>query len=224
MEIIIQDPRMGEKLIKRIFDQKIRSYLNSAVNKGYELAVHTKENTNFLNYPKSRGEDLLSYLKNFAVEYSIIKYIESGLIPYDYEIKYNKRKTARYFVLFDSQRKFELCVNQVRNANKIGREAYYRKKRIMSFNSYIKFDNIDEPEIITDPPIYFELNHGYQTNKPQFVVLGIPGTNGKWIDKVEISKELTLVQNTDTIKTKVEEIEFDFENLQEYIEKSETHG
>ncbi|WP_106494850.1 hypothetical protein [Lentibacillus sp. Marseille-P4043] len=221
MEIIIQDAHSGKKMIKNLFKQQTRVHFNMAVNKGYEMAIHAKENTNFLNYSKSRGKDLLSYLKNFAVEYSIIKYIESGLLPYDYEIKYNKNHSARYFVLFDQERKLELCVNQVNSKNNIGRKAFYRNKRIQSFNSYIKFDDIQEPEIITEQPTYFELNHGYQTMKPQFVVIGIPGTDGKWIDKVEISKELTLVQDTNTIQTKTEEIDFDFNKLQEYIEKSE---
>lgn len=224
MSFVIQDSNTGEKMIKNLFQNQTRSQLNSAVNKGYQLAGHTLENTNYLNYSKSRGKDILPYLKNFAVEFSIIKYIEQGLLPFDYEIKYNRNKSARYFVLFDASKKIELCINQVDNIKKIGRPAYYRDKRILSFNSYIDFDEFKDPEIITDKPIYFELNHGYQSLIPYFVILGIPGNNGKWIDKVDISKELNLISNPNTIQTKEENIDFNFEKLQEYIEESEKNG
>lgn len=224
MSFVIQDSNAGEKMIKNLFQNQTRVQLNSAVNKGYQLAIHTKENTNYLNYSKSRGKDILPYLKNFAVEFSIIKYIENGLLPYDYEIKHNRNKSARYFVLFDPHRKIELCINQVKNNKKIGRPAYYRDKRINSFNSYFDFDEFKGPEIITDKPIYFELNHGYQSLTPSFVILGIPGNNGKWIDTVDISKELNLVTDTGTIQTKEENIDFSFEKLQEYIETSEKNG
>lgn len=221
MEIIIKDANSGEKMIKDIFKQRSRVNFNLAVEKGYELAKHTKENTNFINFSRSRGSDLMSHLKNYAVEYSIIKYIESGLLPYEFQIKYNRNRSARYFVLFDSERRIELCVNQVKNKECIGRKAFYRNKRIENFNSYIKFDDIESPEIVNDRPVYFELNHGYQTSTPHFVVLGIPGQDGKWINKLEISSEITLVEDTNTIKTKSEEIDFNFDQLQEYIEKSE---
>lgn len=226
MTFVIQDYDAGEQLIKSLFGDNIRSHMNNAVIKGYELANSTKENTVYLNYSKGRGKDILPNLKNYAVEFSIIKYIENGLLPFDFEIKYTKNKSARYFVLFDALRKLELCVNQVNNIRKIGRPAFYRKQRIESFNSYFTFsDNNHSEKIITDKPIYFELNHGYQSLSPHFVVLGIPGKNGKWIDRIEISKEINRKPIDSGIKTKAQTLEgFDFEQLQKYIEKSEGNG
>lgn len=224
MSYIIQDPNAGEKMIKGLFNPRVRSLMNNAVNKGYELALSTKENTNYLNDSKSRGRDILPYLKNYSVEFTLIKYIEEGLLPYDFEIKYNRNNSARYLILFDAKRQFELCVNQVSDHNKIGRPAFYRNQRIESFNSYFTFSE-DETEIITDKPIYFELNHGYQSASPNFVVLGIPGRNGKWIDNVELSKEINYTPINSGIKTNVAEVkDFSFEELQEYIEKSEKNG
>jgi hypothetical protein len=225
MNYIIKDPDAGQKMIKSLFTANVRSLLNNAVIKGYELAHHTKENTNYLNYNNSRGKDLLPYLKNYSVEFSIIKYIESGLLPYDFDIKYNSTKSARYFVLFDSNRKIELCVNQVKYKEKIGRPAYYRNQRIESFNSYFIFPPKEPSEVITDKPIYFELNHGYQSISPNFVVLGIPGKTGKWLDNVDISKEVNHTPLSGGIKTNVEKVnDFNFEELQEYIEESESNG
>lgn len=225
MSFIIQDQDAGQKMIKELFNVRVRSLLNTAVGKGYELANNTKENTNYLNHAKTRGKDILPHLKNYSVEFAIIKYIENGLLPYDFDIKYNSNKSARYFVLFDSNRKFELCVNQVNEKNKIGRPAYYRNQRIESFNSYFILSENNETEIITKKPIYFELNHGYQSTSPNFVVLGIPGKHGKWLDKVDISREINHIPLSGGIKTTVEEVkDFNFEELQEYIEKSESNG
>jgi hypothetical protein len=222
---VIQDQDAGQRMIKELFDERVRSLLNTAVGKGYELANNTKENTNYLNHAKSRGKDILPHLKNYSVEFAIIKYIENGLLPYDFDIKYNSNKSARYFVLLDSNRKLELCVNQVSTKSKIGRPAFYRNKRIKSFNSYFTFFETNTPEIITEKPIYFELNHGYQSLSPSFVVLGIPGRHGKWLDKIEISSEINHIPLSGGIKTTVEEVkDFNFEELQEYIEKSESNG
>ncbi|MCM3651345.1 hypothetical protein [Metabacillus litoralis] len=225
MSYVIQDHDAGQQLIKDLFGPRVRSLLNTAVGKGYELAIQTKENTNYLNYNKGRGNDILPHLKNYSVEFSIIKYIENGLLPYDFEIKYNSKRTARYFVLFDAHRKIELCVNQVNRKEKIGRPAYYRKQRIESFNSYFTFSENDNTKVITDKPIYFELNHGYQSITPDFVVLGIPSKQGKWLDKVEISREINHIPLNGGIKTTIEEVkDFNFEELQEYIEESERNG
>ncbi|MDW7614888.1 hypothetical protein SC499_09125 [Peribacillus simplex] len=225
MDFVIQDQNAGENMIKDLFGTRIRSLLNSAVIKGYELAHSTKDNTSYLSYSKSRGKDILPYLKNYAVEFAIIKYIESGLLPFDFEIKYNRTRSSRFFILFDTSRKMELCVNQVSQKKKIGRPAYYRNQRIESFNSYFILSDISNGEIVNDKPVYFELNHGYQSTTPNFVILGIPGKDGKWIDKLEISNEINLVSDTGTIKTKIEEVEeFNFEELQKYIEKSGSNG
>src|SRR4051794_4933948 len=102
MNYEIRDHDAGKKMIKELFVPRVRSILNTAVRKGYELANNTKENTNYLNDKKGRGKDILPYLKNYSVEFAIIKYIENGLLPYDFDIKYNKNKSARYFVLFDA--------------------------------------------------------------------------------------------------------------------------
>ncbi|EOP21324.1 MULTISPECIES: hypothetical protein [Bacillus] len=225
MDFILQKD-IPRQAIERSFPQNIRVEMNEAVAKAYELALSTLENTSYLNDSDGRGKDSFPYLKNFAVEFVLRNFIKQGKLPYKYEIKYNRNKSARYFIMKNLENTVEICVNQVKRKSCIGRPAHYRNQRIKQFQSYMLLDDQEqensEIDIISKPPIYFELNHGYQSFKPTFVVLGIPNKIGEWVDYIEISKELHVLENPSGIQTQVANVEdFDLNEFLEYLNESE---
>lgn len=196
-----------------------RANIKLAVETGYELAHKT------LNKDESwllqlRGSELLPRLKSHAVEYSLVQFIKRGLISFNYELKNTSKNRSTFLLFSNSEGNIECIVNQTTNGEKPSREAKYRIERYQQFESYYDFD---KEQIITDAPVYTEINHGYQSKTPKFVVIGIPKNNKEWHTGINLSNEVSLLDYEHSeIKTKENELsDFDFDDFKKFVIKGD---
>lgn len=118
-----------------------------------------------------------------------------------------------------------LHVNQVSSQTKIARPAFCRDQHIKPFHAYIDLWNeTDYKDVVDTKPKYFQLNHGYQSLEPNFISLGIPGTNNKWVDQIPLLEEFTVLEGRYP-KSKPEAIQdFSLEEFQQFAEEGENIG
>lgn len=209
-----------ESFLKKEFNKEMRVYLNSTVKLGYQLAVDTlRKDESWLN--KLRGKEILPKLKTYGVEYMIVQYIENGLLSLDYSIEYTARKNNTFTLFKDEESKTNLIVNQAVSPVRPSRYAKYRANRYNNFETYFDFD---KNKFIEQKPVYIELNHGYQTDKPSFVVLGIPKNTKTWYTSIPVDQEFELLteNKNDFITTEKEMSGFNFDDFRKHIEVSET--
>lgn len=209
-----------EEFLKEVYDKETRVYLNSTVKLGYQLAIDTlRKDESWLN--KLRGKEILPKLKTYGVEYMMVQYIENGLLPLNYSIEYTARKNNTFTLFKDEESKTNLIVNQAVSSIRPSRYAKYRANRYNNFETY--FDLIKN-EFIDQKPVYVELNHGYQTDKPAFVTLGAPKNSKLWYASIPVDQEFELLTKNKKafITTEKEMSEFNFNDFKKHVEVSGT--
>lgn len=208
-----------ERFLTETFDKETRIYLNSAVKLGYQLAIDTlRKEESWLN--ELRGKEVLPRLKTFGVEYMIVQYIKNGLLSLDYSINFTSGKNNTFLLFKDKDEKTNLIVNQSSTSSSPSRYAKYRANRYNNFETYFDFD---AGKFVEEKPVYTELNHGYQTNIPAFIVLGIPQNIKKWYTSIPIDKEFELLTDNKAkfITTEKEMSDFNFDDFEEHIKESD---
>lgn len=120
--------------------------------------------------------------------------------------------------MFDKNHQIELTINQVKTRDSIARNCENRDNRVSSFLSYLRLDDFEGDSLVNTQPGYFQMTHGYQTEIPNFVVLGIPNKIS-WEGSIDISREVLLLGNNlefETVATS-----FESPNLEELVEAIE---
>ncbi|PLR83891.1 hypothetical protein CVD25_22720 [Bacillus canaveralius] len=223
MSINIQE-KSAREVIETCFPREVRMKIPGIINNAYMWSYRITQNTGLFNW--ERGKTLIPNIKNIAVEFFLVQEIKNGNLPLKWRVGYTSNKSASLIELYTDE--LLLHVNQVNSKNNIGRPAFCRDQYIKHFQSYIDFDehglSFDE---IRDKPQYFQLNHGYQSQEPLFISLGIPGENEKWIGEIQLLEEFTLIDGKYP-KSKPEDIkEFSLEEFQQFAEevgKNEREG
>ena len=92
-------------------------------------------------------------------------------------------------------------VNQTRNSANSSRYAKYRSEKHLEYQSY--FDFFNEGKLISNRPLYFELNYGWRGESPQFIVFGIPNESQRWYANKQLLpfSEISINTNYSGIKT-----------------------
>lgn len=206
--------------LEEIIPKETRIYLNSCTKIGYELALGVFSDKNsWLN--DLRGKFLLPRVKSLGVEYMISKYCDNGLINLRYSVEYTSEKNNTFLLFTDPDKKINLIANQTTRADKPSRYARYRAEKINNFESYFDFES---QKLIDNRPVYVELNHGYQTDKPAFSVLGIPQNSKEWYSLIPLHKEeLLIIPSKDkkfaTVQKEVSD--FDYDDFEEFVREKE---
>ncbi|MCA0150306.1 hypothetical protein LCD52_16095 [Rossellomorea vietnamensis] len=215
MSIVVPE-KSARQVIDENFPIELRSKFPKIINNAYFWAYRTLQNTSLLNW--ERGKSLLPHIKNIAVEFFLVQEIKNNNLPLSWRVSFTSNKSASLIELYNDD--ILLHINQVRNKLSIGRAAYCRNQHIQHFQSYINFENInDKNNTVQGKPKYFQLNHGYQSQEPLFISLGIPGTNKKWVDNIQLLDEFTVVEGQYP-KSKPEDIkDFSLEEFQQFAEE-----
>lgn len=220
MKIVVAE-EVPRKVIEENFEFEIRMKFPKIINDAYFWAHRLIENTATLNW--IRGNSLLPNIKNIAVEYFLVQEIKNGKLPLQWRINYTSNRSASFIEIFNDS--LLLHVNQVQNKKCIGRPAFCRDQHLEHFQTYFNI----EPEknvvnFVKDKQRYFQLNHGYQSREPLFINLGIPGSNRKWIDNINILEEFASIEGRFP-KSKPENIEeLNLEEFQRYAEGMGNNG
>ncbi len=219
MNIIVPD-KDAREVIEHAFPIELRMKFPQIILNAYMWSYRIVKNTPLLNW--ERGRTLTPNIKNIAVEFFLVQEIKKGNLPLKWRVSYTSNKSASLIDLFTDD--FLLHINQVAKPTKIARAAFCRDQHIQPFQSYIDFDdNYEYINTVEKKQKYFQLNHGYQSQEPLFVNLGIPGANRKWIDNIQLLKEFAVYDGRYP-KSKLEDIkEFSLEDFQLFAEEVENN-
>lgn len=200
--------------IQDTFSPKIMSVFSRAVNQAYRwvnLWLQDPSNAILVSYEwkkYTRG-----FVVGIAVNYFLIKEILDEDLEFSFAFRYTSNRSYPYLVISDKNKTFELTVNQTQRTDKCATRANFRDELIDKYQSSLF---TMESETHTDKR-YFQLTHGYQTEMPGFVNLGIPSKNGVWASYIDISR-LPQVIESPILKTKVAEYQpMDLSVLQNYL-------
>ncbi|MBN7275557.1 hypothetical protein GNF18_10430 [Ligilactobacillus pobuzihii] len=206
-----EDPN---KIVRSFFSEKEKMLINGAVKLGYSKADDKLKSTPWLTQD---DKDISARLKTRAVWFYMYSLASKGKIGCDFTIEYNSDHTTRFLLGRSEDKKSCFTVNQTSSNTRSSRYAKYRAERHKNFESY--FDLWDEGDLITEAPLYFELNHGYQGTSPNFVIFGIPDNNQRWYASEQLLTFGSMQMELDTkpFKTKAEDVpdfsESEFENF-----------
>lgn len=203
--------------ITELFPQDLRVKINTAVDNGYDLAIKTvTKDASWLS--EGRGIINLPRLKSLAVEFILEKMIDNGAFPWHYEIRLNKTRNHNYLCISSIDGTFHLTINQCLNGDKPANQSNFRNAENQNFQSYFDFGF---NRMVTEPSLYLELNHGYQTDKPKFVMLGIPDENGQWYSAINLQNEFNILSNSGKLNTKESgPEEFNPNEFKKFVKKS----
>ncbi|MDF7668543.1 hypothetical protein [Lactobacillus sp. ESL0703] len=193
MKIDFDDTKSASELVDEYFNHVDKAILNKCTYIGYKQIIElTKDQNTFLSellkLDYLRNRNVKPELKNLAVEFMIIKACKQGALSFTPKYVENYKQTGSNLRLFSSDDRAILTINQVSDTNVSSRNARFRTNLRYKYNNQLSlFDTNSSIADTSMLKLYFELTHGYQSEEPQFVVLGIPDSKGKWVTKENIS-------------------------------------
>lgn len=201
--------------IQDTFSARTMNIFSRAVNQAYKwvnLWLQDPSNAVLVSYEWKK------YTRGFAVgiavDYFLIKEILDEDLEFTFTFKYTSNRSYPYLVISDKNKTFELTVNQTQRTDKCATRANFRDQLIDKYQSSLFTLESEFP--LADKK-YFQLTHGYQTEIPGFINLGIPSKDRAWINYIDIS-QLPQVIESPILKTKAAEYQpMDLAALQNYI-------
>jgi hypothetical protein len=145
---------------------KYQAHIPAALTTAYATAAHIAKAEPIFSMESARANH--GRLVSWATDFAVLKLIESGVWPYDYEwISYNK-PTGRYLSV--KLPLSTLSISQVNNYKIPPRKVGFRGNAALSNQSYIFQDMEEERKRIVDLPSFI-LCHGHQ--KLNFAHIGM---------------------------------------------------
>lgn len=202
------------------FSKKNMRSLYNGIKQAYKwTSIWLKDPSNAVLISYEFEKYIRGHVVGIAANYFVIKEITDGDLGLDFFFRYNSNRSYPYLVITDKDRTFELTLNQTQISNRCAPNSQFRDDLIDKYQSSL-FSSDDK---INDETNYFQLTHGYQTEEPLFVNLGIPEKNGRWRDFIDISK-LLQVKESPMLKTKALEYKpVNLAEMQTYIDEVVKH-
>ncbi|MFJ7662386.1 hypothetical protein ACIQXW_08290 [Lysinibacillus sp. NPDC097162] len=167
----------------------VRSLIVPCVQQAYELVDASLKDISFLNW--ALGKKHMGYLDNLAVQFTLYEAAKSGALNnIEASIVPNRTKSAYHVEL--KTKNVIICINRAKNEHVTARKAIYRS--LLQLNNQYYW-NFGEDEILEEPG-YLELTHNHSNRNVSFVNLGVPDGKGKWFNRIDLTKELHLVNQT----------------------------
>lgn len=224
-ELFIMQKKSSIEETKKVLSKAQRVICGNVVNVAYgnvDSFLKHKAPEWLTSY---RGGKLIPEMKNMAVEYTLIQACNRGLLPLKYSLEPTKNKAITYLKLVSLDNKSVFTINQTKDENTSSRSAIFRSELKSPFQSYFNLFDESEDEIITSPyDNYFEIDHGYKTASPSFVVLGMPDENHSWMGRLRLLNQIQLLPKNEAtdIKTQTQELtNFNISDFESYISKDE---
>jgi len=206
---ILDEPR---EVINQYIPLESRKRLSKIIIDAYQWSDLLINNTAALKTIRGTKR-LLPELKNVAVEFFVMQAVKNKELPFTYRIGYNANRSHPFIELFNES--ILIHFNQVRTKNSGARKAFCRDRLLQPIKSYIDFE---EGDIKYEDERYFQINHGYQTEKPSFITLGIPNKQGKFDASIYLLEEFSVFEGHYP-KSKIETVdEINFEDFQRFAE------
>ena len=184
----------------------LRPLIAGALQTAYRTAERIRDEEPVFQTPSAL--DNHGRLIAHAVDFSLIRLIESGVLPVDYSWEYFATNTGRYLALRPSH--CVITVSQVSDPTKQPRNVVFRQNRRINNQPFFEFAELSDENDINGEP-HLLLTHGYQALN--FAHLCVPdpvhenGYRYRSGNIMDLPREVTIdgpePENTDT----------DFENL-----------
>ncbi|MDV7752654.1 MULTISPECIES: hypothetical protein [Enterococcus] len=203
-----------EEILNAFNSKSIRS-LSRGIKQAYKwTSIWLKDPSNAVLVSYEFEKYIRGYVVSIAANYFVIKEIIDSDLGFDFFFRYNSNKSYPYLVITDKDKTFELTLNQTQKGNRCAPSSHFRDDLIDKYESSLfSSDN----EVANNDKRYFQLTHGYQTEEPGFINLGIPKKDGYWRDYIDIS-QLLQVTESPILKTKALEYKsLDLSKMQTYI-------
>lgn len=204
------------EIINQCIPLEVRKKLTKLIMDAYQWSDLLIKNTSV--FKSARGiKRLLPEIKNVAVEFFVMQAAKNKELPFSYRIGYNSNHSHPFIELFNDSTLIHF--NQVRTKRSGGRKAFCRDRHLKPITSYIDFE--DGNTIKYEDQRYFQVNHGYQTETPAFITLGIPNIEGKFESSIYLLEEFSVFEGYYP-KSKIENVdELSFEDFQRFAEGEE---
>jgi hypothetical protein len=207
--VIKQDPKL---VINNHVPLAVRAKFAQVVVNAYKWSEMLFNNT--AAFKSIRGKKrLLPEIKNIAVEFFVMQAVKNRDLPFEFRINYNSNRSHPYLELFNDRSLIHF--NQVKRKNNCGRKAFCRDRLIQPISSYINFE---KNSVEYDDQLYFQLNHGYQSETPSFLTLGIPSVYGKFEASIQLLEEFTAIEGYYPKSTVKNIDDMSFEEFEQFAE------
>ncbi|MCI7720393.1 MAG: hypothetical protein ACLUB8_05185 [Limosilactobacillus vaginalis] len=209
-----ENPR---KTLNNIFSLQERVNINQAISLGYSEVMKDSEKLKW--YSANYDKGVLSRMRSLSVIYFLRLLVLNGKLPVKFSIEKNKQGNAKYILGSALDGSFCFTVNQTQTYSKSSPKAQYRADRHCAFQSYFDFGLDGSDNLITNKPLYFELNHGYRGLEPKFIVLGIPDNNQGWyaVDNILQSTPLQIKESNNKMTNENAIQDYNWEDFENFI-------
>lgn len=194
----------AQTLLDQEMPIQVRSQLVPAIKRAYSLVNQLYQQHELLNWEV--GHNLLRYLRGLAVEFEIKRLIDGGKLPLAYRVAPNARKNYSHLELLTNQ--CVITISQVISEYGIPRFAVFRNNHSLN---QLAFDFDNTSSYTKEAPYYMLLTHGYKSDMPDFIGLGVPQPlMAGWLAYTNLMNELHLVELPQEDNMITEEIQLSF--------------
>lgn len=186
------------KFIDSQVPKSVRKFIVPMIQQAYELVEASIQEVSFLKW--ALGKMHRGHLDHLAVQFVLYEACKKGTLGnITAQIMPNSIKSAYHVELRSSN--VIICINRAKDEHTTARKAIYRS--ILQTKNQL-FYHFDKQEIQEEPG-YLELTHNHVEGKISFINIGVPNGKGKWVERINLTKELYALDGAD--KEKENEIE-----------------
>lgn len=211
--------KTAKDLLYTDFPLEIRVHIASSISKAYAYVNDLKNTLEIFQFPSAIN--IIPYFKNIAVEFMLQNDINNGLLPFRYRFKENAGQNHKHIEILTTN--FILTISQVSDRFVIPRKAIFRNNLCLKNRKYLPLDFGDNVIQLPNQSgnFYALITHGYQSDMPQFINLGVPDpTNNRWINRINILEEAYDLLEAEKTRTDEEEVKIKLklkQHLQEVV-------
>lgn len=173
--------------------KSVRRMIVPNIQKAYDLVNASLNEVSFLKW--TLGKKHRGYLDNIAVQFVLYEACNKGEFgDIKAQVVPNTAKSAYHVELYNDD--IIICINRAKNEHTTARKAIYRS--ILQTSNQLYF-NLDKFEVM-DEPGYLELTHNHKEGKVNFINIGVPNGKGKWVERIDLTKELYVLDGSEKEK------------------------
>lgn len=184
----------GNEFLKNEYPVKYRAQFVPIIRQAKEIVKQLYSEQPL--FQSATAENERSKIVNIAVEYEFQRRIEEGLLPFDYNIKYNSAKNHKHLEIITKHT--IMTISQVSNKTGIPRSAKFRSN--LAYSNQMVMEFLKDTIRINDSKAYILLSHNSKTENVKRVILGLPAPDTKsWIYSLDLLNEIVLASINDEI-------------------------
>jgi hypothetical protein len=179
-------PDEAREMIEDNIPLNIRNQIVPIIFKAYSLS---KEYMRNLGWKEKRlGKEFMGYLVHYAVQFEIINAIESGFLKIQHKVSPNSGGNCFHLEMITPD--FVITQSQVESPKQLPRKAYYRENLGFSNGNLLLELDVDQENRFysRQKPFHMIITHGYNSQEPKFIFLGIPLKN-EWVSPIDMLKD-----------------------------------